>query len=145
MVCVGMAWLFLTAGWGHYSDKKGGLTGSVDYGASFAFTVIMWLCLFPYAFFWFWLFNAGNDAESDQQAQQEGTPSGENYAPDPAVPTYTKENAGDQQHGALEPAGQQASAPPHPPSSQEAPAPEPVHQEPEVPAIAAPAQEHTQV
>ena len=30
-----LTWLFLTAGWGHYADKKGGVpSGDVDYGAS---------------------------------------------------------------------------------------------------------------
>eukprot|EP00657_Telonema_sp_P-1_P005577 TRINITY_DN2303_c0_g1_i1.p1 TRINITY_DN2303_c0_g1~~TRINITY_DN2303_c0_g1_i1.p1 ORF type:complete len:195 (+),score=63.47 TRINITY_DN2303_c0_g1_i1:154-738(+) len=64
MALTGLAWLFLTAGWGHYSDSKGGAKEygikDPDYGASFAFTVIMWLCLFPYAFFWFWLWNSSN-------------------------------------------------------------------------------------
>merc|ERR1711907_509258 len=53
-----LTWIFLTAGWGHYADKKGGISpGSVDYGASFAFTIIVWLGLFPYSFFWFLLWN----------------------------------------------------------------------------------------
>jgi hypothetical protein len=93
LVCTGLAWLFLTAGWGRFADSNGGASSSVDFGASFAFTVITWLCLFPYAFFWFWLWNNSNDAESDTQAQADGTPAAEQYAGSGA-PSFTANNAG---------------------------------------------------
>jgi len=87
-----LAWIFLTAGWGRFADSKGGFKGSVDFGASFAFVIIIWLCLFPYAFFWFLLFNSSNDAASDQQAQADGTPDANAYS-DGSTPSYTTNNA----------------------------------------------------
>jgi hypothetical protein len=118
MAFTALAWLFLTAGWGRYADSKAGLDGSVDYGASFAFTVIMWLCLFPYAFFWFWLFNAGNDEKSDQ-AQADGTPDQQQYHSETGAPSftsYTANNAGATTPEVDEkaPAGDE-SQPPQPP------------------------------
>lgn len=98
LVSVALCWLFLTAGWGRFADTKGGADGwSCDFGASFAFTVITWLCLFPYAFFWFLLFARANDecgaegtpAEGAAQAQPDGEPDQASYAP-----SYTAHNAG---------------------------------------------------
>lgn len=122
MASTGLVWLFLTAGWGRYADSKGGNDGSVDFGASFAFTVIMWLCLFPYAFFWFWLFNAGNDETSDQ-AQADGTPDNNQYNAEAGAPSYTSytaNNAGatsTDKEEAPAPAGTEQSQPPQPPTT----------------------------
>merc|ERR1711865_670481 len=58
IVLAALSWLFLMSGWGHYADKKGGIaSGSADYGASFAFVILVWLALFPYIFFWVVLWN----------------------------------------------------------------------------------------
>merc|ERR1711934_52440 len=104
MALVGLTWLFLTAGWGRFADSNGGGEGSVDFGASFAFTVITWLCLFPYGFFWFLLFNRSNDADSDKanqpQAQVDGTPDQSAYND---APTYTVDSS-------AKPAGATATA-----------------------------------
>lgn len=67
MVLCAVTWLFLTCGWGHYADKKGGVpSGDVDYGASFVFVIFIWLALFPYTFFWVILWNSL--AEPDDNA-----------------------------------------------------------------------------
>ena len=66
MVLCLVAWIFLMAGWAHYADKKGGVPfGSVSYGASFAFSIIIWLALFPYSFFWLVLWNQIDEPDSE--------------------------------------------------------------------------------
>lgn len=99
LASVGLTWLFLTAGWGNFADSKGGykdVSGvDPDFGASFAFTVIVWLCLFVYGFLWFLLYARANDAKPegeevpDPQAQADGQPEASAYAP-----SYTANNAG---------------------------------------------------
>merc|ERR1711865_283880 len=90
LVLVLLTWIFLTAGWGHYAAKKGGSPSGnddVDYGASFAFTIIVWLCLFPFAFFWVCLWNQvrnPSDADAPAAEQEEG--------PAPAVPQMEKDS-----------------------------------------------------
>jgi len=113
LASVGLCWLFLTAGWGRFADTKGGSSSGCDFGASFAFTVIIWLCLFPYAFFWFLLFARANDETSEdgasgeggQQAQPDGEPDQQAYAP-----SYTAHNAG-QDGAAAAPASEPPVAP----------------------------------
>merc|ERR1711935_402695 len=110
LACTGLAWLFLTAGWGRFADSKGGFDDSPDYGASFGFTVIVWLYLFPYAFFWFWLFNAGNDAQSDSaQAAHDGEPNNDAYSGEPA--SYTVNNGGTVASQPSDPASTQSVGP----------------------------------
>merc|ERR1712072_1555503 len=52
LASLGLSWLFLTAGWCRFVDSEGGCTGTYDYncdyGASFAFIVLSWLCYFPF-------------------------------------------------------------------------------------------------
>jgi len=106
LVSVALAWLFLTAGFGRYANEKGGAGDfDPDFGASFAFTVIMWLVLFPYAFLWVMLFMRKNDtgAGADTQAEEDGKPDQNVY-----TPSYSVQNAGATATGAKKPAAANA-------------------------------------
>lgn len=61
MVLCLVSWIFLMSGWAHYADTF----GSVSYGASFAFSIIIWLALFPYTFFWLVLWNQIDEPENE--------------------------------------------------------------------------------
>jgi len=81
LISCAVSWFFLTCAWGTYSDKKGGVDGSPDYGASFAFTILIWLALWPYAFFWVVLWNqvASNNDEHQPQVDNDGQPTSTAY------------------------------------------------------------------
>jgi len=77
-----VTWLFLTCGWGHYADKKGGVpSGDVDYGASFAFVILLWLALFPYIFFWLvlWISVAEPEANAPEVDSKSSEPNSSEY------------------------------------------------------------------
>lgn len=77
-----VTWLFLTCGWGHYADKKGGVpSGDVDYGASFVFVILLWLALFPYIFFWLvlWISVAEPDANAPEADPKSSEPNSSEY------------------------------------------------------------------
>jgi len=149
MISCFVCWFFLTCGWGQYADKKGGTSGggSVSYGASFAFIILIWLALWPYAFFWVVLFKMVSRPEEDGHEPQVDTDA-ENAYPQPTgtakqaqtqPPVYHNQSSNQAEGGAMysdhagqkmEQASPKSTQPPSPPTSQEEHQ-EPAHQEPE--------------
>jgi hypothetical protein len=130
-LCV-LTWIFMVAGWGHYADKKGGTPGgSVDYGASFAFVVLIWLGLFPYTFFWLVLASMkigdGPDPNAPQPDPNAGEPNSSEYPS--AGPVYTSDN-NNPPGGGNPDAGHSSLSPRHTDENTTQPPAVPAHQEP---------------
>merc|ERR1712072_1116456 len=112
LASLGLSWLFLTAGWCRFVDSEGGCTGTYDYncdyGASFAFIVLSWLCYFPFIFVWLLLANKLNSEEAPPADKVPDGPAQQ------APPVYTNDSREQTD---------EADAPAPAPATEEAPAP----------------------